>query len=245
MSTPFLSLVIPAYNEESRLPNTLAQALAFLDSQAYSAEVLVVENGSDDRTLAIAQEFSRQDPRLRPLQAPGRGKGLAVRYGMLAAQGEFRFMCDADLSMPISEINRFLPPVLQGVDVAIASREAPGAIRYDEPPYRHWGGRAINGMIRLLALPGLHDTQCGFKCFSARAAAALFHQQTLTGWSFDIEILFLARRLGYRIVEVPIPWYFNPESKLNVVSDALRMTWDILQIHRNTWRGLYTQPPGE
>jgi hypothetical protein len=148
-------------------------------------------------------------------------------------------MCDADLSMPVGEISRFLPPVLQDFDIAIGSREAQGAIRYNEPEYRHLGGRAVNTMIRLLALPGLQDTQCGFKCFRAAPAEELFALQTLPGWSFDIELLYIARRRGYKIVEVPIPWYFNPESKLNVVQDAFKMGMDIFTIHLNNFKGVY------
>lgn len=239
MSTPFLSIVIPAHNEERRLPATLAQALAFLEDQPYSSEVLIVENGSQDRTLEIANSFAAQHPMFRVLQETRRGKGLAVRRGILEAHGEFRFMCDADFSMPISEVNRFLPPALEGADVAIGSREAPGAVRYNEPTYRHLGGRLINTMIRLMILPGLQDTQCGFKCFRAAAAEDLFTCQTLPGWSFDIEILYIARQRGYRIAELPIPWYFNPESKLNAVQDAFQMTLDILSIRINALRGQY------
>ena len=143
MSDLFLSLIIPAHNEEARLPGTLQQVLDFLSTQPYQSEVLVVENASHDRTLQVAQEFAQRYPRLRVLQCPQRGKGFAVRQGMLAARGEYRFMCDADLAMPASEISRFLPPTLTGVDIAIASREAPGAIRYHEPLYRHLIGRAI------------------------------------------------------------------------------------------------------
>jgi hypothetical protein len=176
---------------------------------------------------------------LRVLRSPKRGKGLAVRLGMFEGQGDYRFMCDADLSMPVSEINRFLPPVLTDFDIAIASREAPGAIRYNEPEYRHLGGRAVNLMIRLFALPGLHDTQCGFKCLRASVATELFQLQTLDGWSFDIELLYLARRRGYQVVEIPIPWYFNPESKLNTINDAAKMGLDILKIHTNSLRGMY------
>ncbi len=239
MSNPFLSIIIPAYNEEDRLPQTLEQVFSFLNSQTYSAEVFVVENGSQDRTFQIAQSYKERYSQLRVLKAPGRGKGLAVRLGMLEAQGDYRFMCDADLSMPVSEINRFLPPELTDFDIAIASREAPGAVRYNEPEYRHLGGRAVNLMIRLFALPGLHDTQCGFKCFRAPVAEELFRLQALDGWSFDIELLFLARRRGYRVLELPIPWYFNAESKLNTVSDATRMGLDILKIHANALRGMY------
>lgn len=240
---PFLSVIIPAHNEEQRLPTSLEQIFSFLHSQAYSSEVLVVENGSSDRTLEIAHSFSRRFPQLRVLQSNQRGKGLAIQQGMLAAHGAYRFMCDADLSMPFEQVNRFLPPALSGFDIAIGSREAPGAVRYNEPPYRHWGGRGINLIIRLLALPGLRDTQCGFKCFRAAVADDLFSVQTLPGWSFDIEILYIARQRGYRITEVPIDWYHSPESKLSVWSDALQMILDIFSIRRNARRGLYDRTP--
>ena len=140
---------------------------------------------------------------------------------------------------PIAEISRFLPPVLTGFDLAIGSREAEGAKRFDEPTYRHLGGRLINLLIRLLALPGMHDTQCGFKCFHFSVARDLFENQTMAGWSFDIELLYIARLRGYRIAEVPIPWYFNPESKLNVIQDAFRMAMDIIQIRQNARKGMY------
>ena len=239
MSAPFLSVIIPAHNEEQRLPVTLEQVFAFLSTQNFSAEVLVVENGSTDGTYEVARSFQKPNSSLCVLREEQRGKGRAVRRGMLESCGEYRFMCDADLSMPVGEIPRFLPPQLEDFDLAIGSREAPGSVRYNEPEYRHIGGRLINLMIRLMALPGLNDTQCGFKCFRARVAEELFAQQTLTGWSFDIELLYLARRGGFRIVEVPIPWYFNPESKLNVVQDALVMVLDILKIHLNALRGRY------
>lgn len=242
MSSPFLSIIIPAYNEEHRLPLTLEQAFGFLQEQSYESEVLVVENGSRDRTFEVAQAFTSRYPQLRVLREPGRGKGLAVRSGMLASQGEYCFMCDADLSMPIQEMARFLPPALTGYDVAIASREAPGAVRYNEPPYRHWGGRLINLVIRIMALPGLHDTQCGFKCFRRSVAEDLFGCQTLTGWSFDIELLYVAGMRKYRVVEVPIHWYFDPESKLSAVKDALKMVLDILAVRRNARRGVYNRP---
>jgi hypothetical protein len=163
---------------------------------------------------------------------------------MLEANGEYRFMADADLSMPITEITRFFPPALNGGDVVIASREAPGAVRYNEPSYRHLGGRVVNVMIRLLALPGLQDTQCGFKCFQGQVAEDLFRHQTLTGWSFDIELLFIARLRRYRIFELPIPWYFNPESKLSALQDAIKMASDIFKIHWNNFRGVYRKESG-
>ena len=221
------------------MPVTLAKVADFIDSQPYRTEVIVVENGSSDQTFAIAQQFAKQHSHFRALQEGQRGKGLAVKRGMLEARGDFRFMCDADLSMPLEEMPRFLPPALSSFDVAIGSREAVGAIRFREPLHRHLGGRLINLLIRLLILPGLHDTQCGFKCFRAPIAEALFSRQTLKGWSFDIELLFIARKLGYRIEEVPISWYFSPESKLDPARDAIRMALDIWKIRWNSLVGAY------
>jgi dolichyl-phosphate beta-glucosyltransferase len=236
---PFFSLIIPAYNEESRLPETLEQVFAFLNRQSYSAEVIVVENGSSDRTLEEAQTFAKTHPKLRVIHLNERGKGRAVRCGMLEARGEFRLFADADFSMPVEEINRFLPPVLENFDVAIASREAPGAIRYNEPFRRHISGRIFNALIHFLVLPGIQDTQCGFKCFRAEVVEKLFPQQTMTGWSFDVELLYMARRQGYKIIEIPIPWYYNAESKISLLHDSQRMTQDLITIRRNGSRGLY------
>ncbi len=241
VQTPFLSIIIPAHNEESRLPGTLDKTVSFLEAQPYESELLVVENGSKDRTAEIVQAFKVTAPnvRLELLREKGKGKGLAVRTGMLAATGQFRFMCDADLSMPVSEISRFFPPHLDGYDIVIASREAQGAVRYDEPVYRHWGGRLVNLAIRLMALPGLRDTQCGFKCFRSEIAQDLFYHQTMVGFSFDVEILYIARLRGYRVIELPVPWYFNAESKVSPVRDTLGMVSDILKIRQNARNGVY------
>lgn len=211
-------------------------------SQPYTAEVIVVENGSRDQTLAIAQEHARRLSYLRVLSEEQRGKGLAVRRGMLEARGEYRFICDADLSMPIEQVIRFLPPVISGFDVAIGSREAPGSKRYDEPPYRHLIGRVFNLMVRLMALPGLQDSQCGFKCFTAAAAEDVFKRQTLSGMSFDVEALFIARLRGYRLAEVPIDWYFDPDSRVRLVQDSLRMFLDLVSIRRNGLAHRYGEP---
>lgn len=239
MVQPFLSIIIPAHNEEKRLPPSLTKIDQFLKAQPYSAEVLVVENGSSDRTLEISREIARQMPALRVLSEQQRGKGLAVKRGMLEAAGQFRFICDADLSMPIEQVNRFLPPQLHNPAVAIGSRELPGAVRYDEPIYRHLIGRVFNGVVRLMALPGLQDTQCGFKCFRADVAEAVFSRQTLGGMSFDVEVLFIARQHGYAIQEVPIDWYFDPDSRVRLVQDSLRMFTDLLTIRRNQREGRY------
>jgi glycosyltransferase involved in cell wall biosynthesis len=241
VTPPFLSLIIPAYNEERRLPESLDKVIRFLEDQPFDSRVWVVDNASTDATPKIIAEYADRSPLIRKIYEPQPGKGAAVRRGMLASRGQFRFMADADLSMPIQEITRFLPPQLEHIDIAIASREAEGAVRYGEPAYRHWGGRLMNLFIRALALPGLHDTQCGFKCFTAQAAEDLFRCQTLDGWSFDIEILSIARLRGYRIEEIPIPWYFNAETKVNAVHDALKMLRDIASIRRNQHLGVYEQ----
>lgn len=240
---PLLSIVIPAYNEESRLPESLAKVLGFTRAQSYESEILLVDNGSTDRTAAIADAFARDNPELRILKDARRGKGLAVRLGLLAAAGDLRFICDADLSMPIGEVNRFLPPALRDFDIAIASREAPGAVRYGEPPYRHWIGRVFNLLVRLLAVRGFQDTQCGFKCFRAGVVEDLFRVQRLDGWTFDVEVLFIAQRRGYRIVEVPVPWYHRAGSRVHPVRDSVLMLADLFRIRENWRRGLYRRLP--
>ncbi len=239
MKKPFLSIIIPAHNEENRLPPSLEKIDRFLSAQDYTAEVLIVENGSTDATLAVAQVYAEKRPYLRVFQESARGKGLAIRRGMLEAEGQYRFLCDADLSMPIEQVNRFLPPAVSGSTVAIGSREVEGSVRYNEPAFRHLIGRIFNAMVRLFLLPGLQDTQCGFKCFPAEVAEAVFPHQMLTGMSFDAEVLYIARQKGYSIVEIPIDWYFDPNSRVRLVQDSLGMAFDLLVIRRNARRGLY------
>lgn len=229
---------MPAHNEETRLPRALGQAFAFLKQQDYAAEVVVVENASSDRTLQVAQETARSQPDLRVLHEDLPGKGRAIRLGMLEARGEYRFFADVDFSMPVEQINRFLPPACRS-DIAIASREAAGAVRHNEPPYRHFTGRVFNFFIRTLVLPGLQDTQCGFKCFRRIVADDIFRYITLPGWTFDVELLAIARRRGYTITEVGIPWYFNADSKVSILRDSAHMFFDLLTIRRNARRGMY------
>jgi glycosyltransferase involved in cell wall biosynthesis len=238
MPNPFLSIIIPARNEERRLPQTLEQVVHFVGQQSFSTEVIVVVNASTDQTLKVAQDFAAKHPVIRVIAEDLPGKGRAVQKGMLAASGAYRFFADADLSMPVAEINRFIPPAVD-VPIAIASREAPGAVRYEEPFYRHITGRVFNTFIRLLVLPALQDTQCGFKLFRADVTEDLFRRQTLMGWSFDVELLYIASRRGYPILEIPVPWYFNPESKINVLRDSWRMFTDLLAIRRKGRKGLY------
>jgi len=238
MPTPYLSIIIPAYNEENRLPHTLEQVFSFLAEQEYEAEIIIVENGSNDHTFKIAQEFSAVFPNLYVFHNDLAGKGKAVQRGMLEARGQYRIFCDADLSMPIEEVARFIPPH-NDTDIVIASREVEGAIRYDEPLQRHITGRIFNLIIRMLALPDIHDTQCGFKGFRADVAEDIFLYQSIEGWAFDVEILYIAKLRGYKITELPIPWYYRQESKISVFRDSLRMFLDILKIRRNARQGRY------
>ncbi|MCS6828343.1 MAG: glycosyltransferase family 2 protein [Caldilinea sp.] len=247
--TIFLSIIIPAYNEERRLPPSLEKVVAFLQRQTYKSEVIVVENGSTDRTTEVVQAFieAHQDAedkvRLALLHSSP-GKGAAVKVGMLAAQGDYRFICDADLAMPIEEIVKFLPPVQrQGMfDIAIASREAPGAVRYNEPLYRHIMGRVFNLLVRMMAVPGIQDTQCGFKMFTRQAALHLFPLQQIDGWSFDVEVLYIARQHGLRLIEVPIHWHYQEDSRVRPVHDTVNMVRELLKIRRNGRAGLYNLP---
>ncbi len=240
-SSPFLSIVIPAHNEETRLPPSLAQINAYLQQQDYSCEVIIVENGSKDRTFEVAQEFADAFDHIRVIQSPDnlRGKGLAVKQGMLAAEGDWRFICDADLSMRIEDIARFLPPESNGFDLIIASREAPGAQRVDEPEFRHMIGRVNNWIIKAAALDDFEDTQCGFKMFNRSAALDLFGVQKMNGIGFDVELLYIAKRRGYKIKEVPITWYYDSYSTMRLWDDSINMLREIWDIRQNWRRGDY------
>jgi len=213
--------------------------IAFAESQNYPVEVLVVDNGSTDRTSDVAREIAAEHPIVSLLHQPIPGKGAAVRKGIFAGRGEYLFICDADLAMPIEETNKFLSPTLSDYDIAIASREAPGAVRYNEPGYRHLMGRIFNFIVRRLAVPGIQDTQCGFKCFRREAARDLFSVQTIDGWAFDVEILHAAQRRGYRLVEVPINWYYGEGSRVSPIRDSLNMIVEVLRIRRNGHAGMY------
>jgi dolichyl-phosphate beta-glucosyltransferase len=239
MDHPFLSIVVPAYNEEGRLPQTLPLIVDFLQAQTYPSEVIVVDDGSVDSTASVAERIAADAPLVRLIRNEHRGKGYAVKTGVMAASGDYIFLCDADLSMPIEEVTNFLPPSLDDYDVAIGSREVEGSRRYDEPGLRHLMGRVFNTLVRLLAVRGFQDTQAGFKCFAREAAHEMFPYQTMDGFGFDVEILFIAQKRGYRIVEVPINWYYMSNSRVSPVGDSVRMFREILEVRLNDWRGLY------
>jgi dolichyl-phosphate beta-glucosyltransferase len=242
--TPLLSLIIPAFNEGDRLPFTLPQIVDYLQEQEYASEVIVVDNNSSDDTAKISEKFAVEFPFIRVLTESTQGKGAAVRTGMMAATGEYIFMADADLSMPISELNKFLPPKLENYDVAIASREVKGAVRYNEPAYRHLMGRVFNLIVKIIAVPGFQDTQCGFKSFRRSVALEILRGQTINGWAFDVELLFIARKRGFEIVEVPIDWYYRANSRISPLKDALEMVREVARIRLNGFKGSYDLQPG-
>ena len=236
-----LSIVIPAYNEAQRLPKSFARLHDFLQRQPYLAEVIVVDDGSDDSTAGVVRAWMGRWHALRLIQIPHTGKGAAVRAGALAAQGAWVFLADADFSMPVQELDLFSPSDAPSIDVLIASREAPGAQRIGEPVYRHLMGRAFNLVAQWLLVRGIHDTQCGFKRLRREVALDLFFHQSVSGWSFDVELLYMARLRGYTIREVPISWYYKAGSKVHPIRDTLIMGRDLFAIWRNARTGAYTR----
>ena len=237
--SPLLSVVIPAFNEADRIVPTLEKVAAYLEQQTFSWEVLVVDDGSVDDTSDLVIQWAGERENVRLLAREHFGKGWAVRAGMLEAKGRYRFMCDADLAMPIEWIDAFLQRMEAGLDIVIGSREASGARRFDEPSYRHVMGRVFNRVVRMMAVRGIEDTQCGFKCFQENAALDLFQRQRIHGMGFDAEILYLARKKGYTIEEMPIDWYFQEVSKVRPVADTIDMFKDTVLIRLRDVLGRY------
>ena len=225
-----LSMVIPAYNEARRLPPTLARLRDYLDAGPDSYEVLVVDDGSDDDTVAVARGVASEWPQLEVLTLPhNQGKGAAVREGMLHARGALRAFSDADLSTPIEELPRLRSRLGGACHVAIASRDAPGSdIQVHQPRWREFMGRTYNRILRLLVLPGIRDTQCGFKLFTSEAAEACFAPLDTFRFGFDAEVLVRAHRRGWKIAEVPVQWRHVEESRVGGIGDALRMLYDLV-----------------
>lgn len=242
MTVPVLSVVVPAYNEAAGIDTTITRLVDYLEDSPREWELVVVNDGSEDDTAAIVRKRCEGEPNLRLIDAPHGGKGAAVRRGMLEAQGSFRFLCDADLSMPPEHIERFFdgPDGNPRFDVAVGSREAPGARRIGEPWRRHFIGRVFNWVVRIFAVRGIQDTQCGFKLFSAAAANEIFRLQKLDGWAFDVELLYLSRKAGYSVGEIAIDWWFGQRSsRVSLVLGGMAFL-DILRIRLNDLRGRYS-----
>ena len=243
MNSPFLSIIIPAFNEEARIVSTLERVSAFLSGQSYSWELLVVDDGSSDRTAAVAKEWAQTHEETRVETVPHGGKGWAVRNGMLSTTGRYRFMCDADLAMSIEGLPAFLERMCEGYDIVIGSRQIAGARRFDEPIVRHIMGRVFNWSVRLLAVRGFQDTQCGFKCVGGEAADELFALQRTNGFGFDVEFLYLAIKRGFRVLEMPIDWYYQRTSKVRAGADSFLMLRDTIAVRWRDLAGTYKSRP--
>ena len=240
---PRLSIVIPAYNESARIEAALANVLACVESRAWDADILVVDDGSTDNTTAIVQHWMAANPRLHLIQNPGnRGKGYSVRNGLLQSSGEIVMFTDADLSAPIEEAERLIAAIDAGADVAIGSRWLDKQKQtVHQPLYRRFFGRCFNWVTRkVMGLP-FKDTQCGFKAFKRDAAQTIFRLQTIERWGFDPEILFIARKLRYTIVEVPVTWGHDERSRISYLRDGTQMLKEMGQIRTNFLRGRYDQ----
>lgn len=250
MSSPYVSLIVPAYNEEHRIKTTLRDIYAYTQAQPYTSEVIVVDDGSTDATLAILQAAQSWFPNLCVIANQHRGKAVAVRTGVFAARGTYIVFTDADLSTPLTEMSRLLAALEQGAAVAIGSRECAGSQRVGEPAYRHIMGRGFNLLVALLLRQPFRDTQCGFKAFRRAVAERLFRQSRLytedspiltrsAVTAFDVEILFLALQNGYQVREIPVEWYYRPGSKVSPLVDSLSLLADVLQIRWNAFLGHY------
>jgi glycosyltransferase involved in cell wall biosynthesis len=239
VSNPLLSLVIPAYNEESRLPATLRRISDALEAYGEPYEVLVVVNGSTDRTADVVKAASLRDSNIRLIVTPLAGKGRAVKIGITESQGERIAFADADLSTPIEEVIGLTEKLDGRHQVVIASREGSGARRVGEPYVRHLMGRVFNLLVQALAVRGIQDTQCGFKAFTRQCADDVFKRQQINGFGFDVEVLYVARKLGYGIQEVPVTWAYAASSRVDPLRDTIRMFRDVLAVRWNDLRGLY------
>jgi dolichyl-phosphate beta-glucosyltransferase len=236
------SLVIPAYNESSRIRPTLDEILRYIGEQRWDAEILVVDDGSRDDTAEIVREYARAHPQIQLVQNPGnRGKGFSVRNGMLHARGDICLFSDADLSSPITEAQKLFDAIRQGADVAIGSRWLRAELQTERQPlYRQAFGRIFNLLLRLVLGLRFKDTQCGFKAFRREAALCIFPLQRIERWGFDPEILFLARKMGLRAVEVPVRWAHSEGTRLHPFRDGLRMFGDVMHIRWNALTGTYS-----
>jgi dolichyl-phosphate beta-glucosyltransferase len=244
MIHPELSIVIPVYNEENRIRKTLEESLAYLKTRRLKAEVLVVDDGSSDLTVKVLEDFRKKkkiEKMMKILKHPvNRGKGAAVRTGVLEAQGKIVLYMDADNATPLREIEKLLPGLHRGFEVVIGSRAADRSqVKIHQPLYRQAIGRVGNLLVQLLATPGLWDTQCGFKAFSHRAAKTIFALQTIERFGFDVELLFIARKKGFQILETSVEWFDAPGSKVNALRDSFRTLMELFLIRWNSWKGAY------
>jgi dolichyl-phosphate beta-glucosyltransferase len=240
MSPPDLSIIIPVLNEERGIAACVSAMRSYMDRLGLQWELIVVDDGSADGSAEIVEALAARDSRLRLIRATHAGKGAAIRRGMLEARGAWRFMADADMSMPPDNLGRFLSAVRQSPapHIVIGSREGADARRQGEPWTRHALGRVFNWIVQAVAVPGIHDTQCGYKLFSAQSAVTLFPHARVAGFAFDVEVLLMARRAGFDVREVGITWNCRAESRVTLARGAAAFA-SILRIRWNAWTGRY------
>lgn len=236
-----LSVIIPAYNEESRLPKTLDSVYQFLSKRGRGFELVVVDDGSHDLTADVVREFAKERPEVRVISyQPNRGKGFAVRTGMLAARGDAMLIDDADGSSPIEEVERLEAQLALGADISIGSRAKPDESRkVDALLHRKFIGNTFNAIVQSLLLPGIYDTQCGFKLFKRAAARDIFSVNRIDGFGFDVEVLYIGKMRSYKISEVAINWANMEGSKVNVLVDSPKMLFEVMKVTFAAWCGLY------
>ena len=237
----FLSVVIPAYNEETRIVRTLERISHYLACQSYASELIVVDDGSVDQTVPVVLNLLKNLEQGTLLQnGRNRGKGYSVRQGVLASCGQYVLFSDADLSTPIEEVDKLLRAVREDYDIAIGSRGLRSShVQVHQPWYREYMGKTFNLILRVLGLSQFHDTQCGFKCFRGDVARELFALQTLHHYSFDVELLLLAHMRRYRTLEVPVQWHNEPNSRVHAIKDSARMLADVINIRYKMLTGHY------
>ena len=241
---PKYSIVIPAYNESARLPATLEAVVACIRANQWSAEVIVVNDGSKDNTADVAKAFAAANPEVRLIENPGNhGKGYSVRNGCLQALGEVVMFTDSDLSAPIAEAERLFAAIADGADIAIGSRWLESARQtHRQPLYRQFFGRCFNLVTRMVMTLPFADTQCGFKAFTRNAAQTVFQLQTIEGWGFDPEILFIGIKRGMQIREVPVSWSHDERTRMSFLKDGMRMLQELAAIRWNALLGRYNRP---
>ena len=247
-----LSVIIPAYNESAVIVDTLETVISYFREKGWEHEVLVSDDGSTDNTVALAQDMARTHPEVRVLENAHKGKGHAVYQGVQAARGTYLYFCDADLSTPITDFDLLWERMTDDVAMVVASREGARAHRVDEPWYRHVMGRIFNYLVRFLTVRGINDTQCGFKLLRSDVAREVFSRMRLYGddakeldapavTAFDVEMLFIAQKLGYQLIEVPVTWEYREATRVSPVRDSIRNFGDVVRVRVNDLRGVYDQ----
>jgi dolichyl-phosphate beta-glucosyltransferase len=238
----FLSIIIPAYNEEERISAVLQKAISFLNTKGYSFETIVVDDGSSDNTVGIVEGFSKAGgiPLLLLKNGINHGKGYAVRRGVLLSKGDYVLFSDADLSTPIEEMEKFLPFLRNGYDIVIGSRALKDSrLVVRQPWYRERMGKIFNLLVQILIMQGIKDTQCGFKIFKSEVAKKIFSFARINRFAFDVEALFIAKKFGYRIQDVPVVWINSPNSRVHILKDSFRMIADLFRIIVYNFNGRY------